>query len=245
MMSKVLRPLRAGSGLLAATVLLSIVPSASAETAFMAVCEGRNDAQVWIQFNLNAHSYSTLDALLETVGTEDCAVAQQRLEAVTDLRLPEPAETAMPLTCLLVDLPTVVDVQMIAIATPNLIRLDLSGKVVADLSPIVHLNQLEALYLANTNITDIAPLVGLPLTTLDISYNQIASIEPIAELSELRALDISYNPITDISPLDAIYTPYNANEWDYLILSGLDYRLDNCPVALADACEGDIYSNID
>ena len=104
--------------------------------SFLDLCEGRNNAARWYTFEMSDHAYETLEALLETVGTRDCREAQQRLQGVTDLRLPELAATAMPLTCILVDLPTVVDLKVIAIATPHLTRLDLSGKVIMDLAPI-------------------------------------------------------------------------------------------------------------
>ncbi|MEM8614781.1 MAG: leucine-rich repeat domain-containing protein, partial [Cyanobacteria bacterium P01_H01_bin.105] len=127
---------------------------------------------------------------------------------------------------------------MIAIATPNLTDLNLSGRVVADLAPIVTLTQLQTLRLSNTQLRDITALTALPqLTTLDISYNQINSIAPIGDISTIRSLNVAYNPFTDVSPIGKILTPTVEQEWELLDLSGIDIDAKTCPDNLGDICE--------
>jgi hypothetical protein len=230
------------AALLTMGVLMTALPgAASSQPTFAEVCEAMEDYRLLPNL-AGEHVWETTIALLTAVGTEDCHTAERRLLGITDLRLPELAPVETP-SVLQVDFPVVVDLQVIAIATPQLIRLDLSGKVIEELSPVANLTELEALYLANTQLQDIAPLTALDkLRVLDVSYNQIVAIAPLAEMPTLRWLSLAFNPLTDLSPLGAIYQPWRQDDpWQRLDLRGLAYDLETCPDSLGDICEGNIY----
>ena len=183
------------------------------------------------------YAWQTIEALMSALTVTDCRVAEQQLAAVNILRGPQLQTTYLPENGLMVDFPTGVDLQMIAIATPNLTDLNLSGRVIYDLAPIATLNQLQTLRLANTQLQDISALTALTqLTTLDISYNQIDSIAPIADIPTIRSLNVAYNPFTDISAIGEILTPTVESEWQLLDLSGIDIDTETCPENLGDIC---------
>lgn len=183
------------------------------------------------------YAWQTMEALMSALAINDCGIAERRLANVRALWGPQLETTYLPKNGLMVDFPTGVDLQMIAIATPNVMDLNLSGHVISDLAPIADLDQLRTLRVANTQLTDVAPLSALPsLTTLDISYNQIDSIAPLAALSTLRSLNVSYNPVRDVSPLGDILTPAVEQEWQLLDLSGIAIDYNTCPDNLGDIC---------
>lgn len=183
------------------------------------------------------YAWQTLNALMSAVDVDDCATAVEQLVAVRVLRGPQLQTDYLPNGGLMVDFPIGIDLQVIAIATPNLTELNLNGRVIHDLTPITALSQLQTLRLANTQLNDISPLVGLEqLTTLDVSYNQLDSIAPIAAMSTVRSLNIAYNPVTDISPIGAVLTPETEVEWQLLDLSGIDIDTATCPENLGDIC---------
>ncbi len=183
------------------------------------------------------YAWQTMEALMSGLTTDDCETAEQRLVAVDVLRGPQLQTAYLPGNGLMVDFPVGVDLQMIAIATPNLTELNLNGRVITDLAPIAELKQLQTLRLANTQLQDITVLTALPrLTILDISYNQIESIAPIAQISTIRSLNIAYNPFSDISPIGKILTPATEQEWQFLDLSGIEVDISTCPDNLEDIC---------
>ncbi|MGD1857534.1 MAG: leucine-rich repeat domain-containing protein [Leptolyngbyaceae cyanobacterium] len=184
------------------------------------------------------YAWQTIDALMSALTVSDCGVAERRLTRVTTLWGPQLERTYLPKNGLMVDFPVGVDLQMIAISTPNLIDLNLSGHVISDLSPVAQISQLRTLRIANTQLQDITALTTLPhLTTLDISYNQLSSIEPVAQISTLRSLNVSYNPFTDVSPIGEILTPAVEQDWQLLDLSGIAIDYGTCPDSLGDICD--------
>ena len=183
------------------------------------------------------YAWQTVDALMSALAISDCAIAERRLANVRTMWRPQLETTYLPENGLMVDFPTGVDLQMIAIATPNLTDLNLSGHVIPDLAPIKTLSQLQTLRVANTQLQDISVLTTLPqLTTLDVSYNQINSIAPVADIPTIRSLNVSYNPFTDVSPIGEILTPSVEGEWQLLDLSGIAIDDDTCPDNLGDIC---------
>lgn len=184
------------------------------------------------------YAWQTVEALMSALGINDCGIAERRLANVRTMWGPQLESTYLPENGLMVDFPTGVDLQMIAISAPNLTDLNLSGHVISDLEPIASLSQLRTLRLANTQLQDIEALTALPrLTTLDISYNQIDSIAPLATLATIRSLNVSYNPFTDVSPIGQILTPAVEQEWQLLDLSGIAIDYQTCPDNLGDICE--------
>ena len=183
------------------------------------------------------YAWPTVDSFMAALAVTDCEVAEQKLAEVTVLRGPQLQTAYLSDSGLMVDFPIGVDLQVIAIATPNLTDLNLNGRVIHDLRYITALDQLQTLRLANTQLSDIAPLAALnQLTTLDISYNQLDNIAPVADISTLRSLNVAYNPLTDVSPIAAILTPETELEWQLLDLSGINIDATTCPDNLGDIC---------
>ncbi|MBT9315283.1 leucine-rich repeat domain-containing protein [Leptothoe spongobia] len=192
------------------------------------------------------YAWQTVDALMSALAISDCGIAERRLANVRTLWGPQLETTYLPENGLMVDFPMGVDLQMIAIATPNLTDLNLNGHVIPDLAPISTLIQLRTLRVANAQLQDISALTTLPrLTTLDISYNQINSIAPVANIPTIRSLNVSYNPFTDVGPIGEILTPSVEQEWQLLDLSGIAIDYDTCPDNLGDICEGDLEGDLD
>ncbi|MBX2863929.1 MAG: leucine-rich repeat domain-containing protein [Leptolyngbyaceae cyanobacterium MAG.088] len=209
------------------------------EPTFVDVCE----AFQGISGNWSSALYSrpyawqTLEALMSSLAVDDCLDAERELASVGVLRGPQLQTAYLPEDGLMVDFPVAVDLQMIAIATPNLTTLNLTGRVIPDLTPITRLQKLQTLRLANTQLQDIRPLAALDqLTTLDISYNQIDNIAPIAQIPTIRSLNVAYNPFTDVSPIGKILTPVVEREWQLLDLSGINIDAVTCPDNLGDIC---------
>ena len=83
----------------------------------------------------------------------------------------------------------------------NLRKLRLVFNKISDLSPLVNL-PLEELWLWDNSVTDLSPLFKMTtLTHLDLGYNRISDISPLERLTELTWLELSGNQISDITPL--------------------------------------------
>lgn len=87
-------------------------------------------------------------------------------------------------------------------------KLDLTGKILGDMSPIFELDKVNKLILRDTIIEDIRQLSRLGemqnLTGLDLSNNKLTDISFLKNLSEpgkLTSLDLSENNIADLSVL--------------------------------------------
>jgi len=102
--------------------------------------------------------------------------------------------------------------------------LNLSGTIIADLSPlkqvpVTHLclqgcfwitdfsplseMKLKWLNLSRTRITDLSPLSELPLAYLKLYSTRTTSLSPLKEIP-LKSLDIRFTKITDLSPLRSV-----------------------------------------
>jgi Leucine-rich repeat (LRR) protein len=75
----------------------------------------------------------------------------------------------------------------------SLVSLDVQGCVVSDLSPIREIRHLERLNIANTGITDLTPLAGLPLVRLIFSPDKVTKgLDVVRQMPTLRQLDTSF-----------------------------------------------------
>ena len=80
--------------------------------------------------------------------------------------------------------------------------MDLGDEVLAELTQLHALDELD---LSGNRITNLAPLAALGgLDELDLSDNQITDLSPLAELTELRSLKLDGNPLTQLDPLHAL-----------------------------------------
>ncbi len=88
----------------------------------------------------------------------------------------------------------------------NLIKLELRGNRISDVSPLKNLTNLTKLRLGtNHKISDVSPLKNLTnLTFLDIDSNQISDVSPLKNLTNLTWLDLDDNGILDVSPLKVL-----------------------------------------
>ena len=76
------------------------------------------------------------------------------------------------------------------------------NRLITDISPLVNLARLTKLELRSNRISDISPLAGLErLEVLNLEFNDLADLGPLAGLTRLWWLKVSYNRITDISYL--------------------------------------------
>ncbi len=111
-------------------------------------------------------------------------------------------------------------------------ELDLSGKGLVDLEPLVGLTKLRSLYLDNNPIAELTPLSKLPslwtlslnggqlndlsclggledLVYLKLNDNKIADLSPIGGLKELEIVGLSGNQIVDLTPLAGLAKLYH------------------------------------
>ena len=71
----------------------------------------------------------------------------------------------------------------------RIIRINLCGLGLTDISPLAGLVALEAIFLFHNQLTDITPLAGLvALESLFLSNNQLTDISPLAGLTGLEWL---------------------------------------------------------
>ncbi len=74
--------------------------------------------------------------------------------------------------------------------------LDLSGKILMDISPLATLPHLTRLNLSGNAIADLGPLAGLTqLVDLQLADNDITDIRPVGALVRLQDFDASGNPV--------------------------------------------------
>ena len=88
----------------------------------------------------------------------------------------------------------------------NMIKLELRGNQVADVSSLKGLTNLKQLRLGtNRKITDVSSLKDLTnLTFLDLDSNKISDVSPLKDLTNLTWLDLDDNGIWDVSPLKTL-----------------------------------------
>ena len=84
----------------------------------------------------------------------------------------------------------------------DLLRLDLSGNELVEVSLLSGLKELRSLDVSDNEIEDLWPLAGLTaLRRLDVSGNRIADLEPLAGLPRLEVLVVDANLVTDVGAL--------------------------------------------
>lgn len=85
----------------------------------------------------------------------------------------------------------------------HLTTLDASHRGIVHLAGIEYLYNLQTLDLSFNQVTDLAPLAGLPLKYLDLQANRVTDLSPLARLPQLTAVALDGNPVQDLSPLAA------------------------------------------
>lgn len=110
----------------------------------------------------------------------------------------------------------IADISVVA-NMPDLESLTLfGGNKITDISPLAGLSKLTALTLRGNQISDITPLKGLTnLTYLDLQDNQVTDVSVIAGLTNMNRLFLDGNPISDYSVLAGVRK--NLEEWDFKV----------------------------
>lgn len=142
----------------------------------------------------------------------------------------------MPLkeTELAINLRTLVDLEPLVAAMPNLKHLELSNVLLGSLVPLSRLNHLELLILSEANIEDITPLSTLSsLVHLDLRGNIIQDLSPLAGARHLKQLDVRENRIQNFRVLSQLPSLFSVR------LGGNPIDTNTCPGQWADACEVD------
>lgn len=131
---------------------------------------------------------------LETLRIENCRFsdfeALNGFQALTDLTLRHNKKAVLPAG---LDLPLLQSLQLsssgitdlgfvqgYAQSYPGLVKLDLSGNQLSDLSTLVACTQV---------------------TELDLSFNEISDLSPLAACPQVVKLNVAYNPISTLAPL--------------------------------------------
>lgn len=137
---------------------------------------------------------------------------------------------------------------------PNLVKLEIEGSAVHDLSPLAELYGLKILdaqdnkigdlsplsgivdlailKLGHNMISDLSPLAGLVnLNELSLYTNEITDVSPLAGMTKLTNLYLAGNPIADFSPLAALYPNLSNKDFDYIDAAGIP----DDPIEIADA----------
>lgn len=84
-------------------------------------------------------------------------------------------------------------------------ELDLSGKGLTDLAPLVGLTRLKSLYLNNNPIAELAPLSKLQsLWTLSLNGGQLNDLTSLEGLEGLVYLKLNDNKISDLTPIEGL-----------------------------------------
>ena len=84
-------------------------------------------------------------------------------------------------------------------------KLDLSGTLISDLSPIMNFTVLESLDLRKTNVSNISPIANLTaLRSLDLEGTQISDLTPLAKLTALGSLSLFHTPATSLAPIKGL-----------------------------------------
>jgi len=139
---------------------------------------------------------------LSSVGLEALtgpAIATTNFVALCEQREQLPPETQQTVSALL----AIANTENCAAADAHLgdrTQLDLTGRDIRDLNPLLYFPQLESLNLAQNQIVDVAPLANLPnLTELYLLDNNVTDISPLSPLSQLQTLNLDSNQIQDLA----------------------------------------------
>ena len=80
--------------------------------------------------------------------------------------------------------------------------LDLRGSGIVDFSPLAEFTQITELWLSDTAIADLAPIVRLQqLKVLNLDYSRVSDIRPLAGMVGLIELYLSRTGVGDLRPL--------------------------------------------
>lgn len=179
------------------------VESINSFSTFADWCENKN--------MLDQETIHTIDQLLLVAETDDCKLANKRLNERTKLVLSKkrisslaPLNSFRNLTHLTLSENQITDIKPLSSLT-NLILLRLNNNQIANIQPLEKLTKLIQLGISDNRISDISPLKNLAsLTFLAAKRNQISDVKPLKSLINLRQLYLSENRITDISPLSSL-----------------------------------------
>jgi internalin A len=124
----------------------------------------------------------TIDLLLKKAGTNNCELADSKINSLTELDLSgEGISDLQPLSGL-----------------TNLTGLSLYNNKISDLKPLSGLTKLIDLNLNSNKISNVKPLAGLSqLKTLYLQNNQISDAKPLSKLSKLESICLFNNRIVD------------------------------------------------
>ena len=124
--------------------------------------------------------------------------AEGRLEAVTEIDIPDPNLRAAIAEAIGVP-PSVATVRG---HLENLTRLDARNANISDLTGLEGATNLKVLWLPNNDISDISAVSGLTnLAGLDLAFNSILDISAVSGLTKLTYLILRDNSVSNISAL--------------------------------------------
>ena len=118
---------------------------------------------------------------------------------------------------------------------PELRRLSLGKMPITDLSPFANLKNLELLYLSDTPVSDLAPLVNLTnLELLFLDNTPVSDITPLSHLTNLRLLSLYGTQVKDVTPIGEL-TSLKSLNFNAARVSEEDYKtlqqaLPNCDI---------------
>jgi internalin A len=132
--------------------------------------------------SLPAATKLTIDLLLRQAGTKSCALADAKINSLTELNLSEGGISDLrPLSGL-----------------TKLTTLNLYNNKISDLKPLSGLTKLIDLNLNRNKISNVKPLAGLSqLTTLYLQNNQISDPSSLSKLSKLNSICLFNNKNID------------------------------------------------
>ncbi len=111
---------------------------------------------------------------------------------------------------------------------PNLVKLNLSGNRISDVTPLANLTDLTLLGLNHNAIVDVSPLTTLTqLGYLGLGNNTIFDISPLTALTELVVLELRDNPL-DAAAVD-VHIPAIAANGTEVHHGPTDLTLVSCP----------------
>jgi internalin A len=162
-----------------------------------------------------AAAKKTIEVLLKQAKTNDCAMANAKLQQLTTLDL---------------NWSQISNIEPLAAFT-NLKDLNLERNDISDIKPLANLTNLTELNLRINNVSNIKPLHKLKfLSKLSLGFNQISNVTPLAKLTNLTYLDISNNQIINIKSLSSL------TKLTELRLGGNGIEEGNCPIKPKMAC---------
>lgn len=119
------------------------------------------------------------------------------------------------------------DLSLLAPLQSTLRGLDFRGAVTGALSPteLGKFRKLERLSMGNTEIVDIGPLAGMPLTWLQMAQTPVTDLSPLRQLPGLTGLNLSrvqadFSPVSSLSKLVSLDLSFTRLD-DLSFLSGL------------------------